>query len=796
MKKKYFSTLLIFIGAAGSHLWAQSNFTNNWTVKGFESKVFIENKGQFDSRNQFKGNSINSKIAYGIDNNGSKIFFTAEGLTYRFDRTEFTKEHEGKAITNTKETDFDLIAEMEREKKNRIITRSYFVNMKWLGANPGVIIETLEPQSEYYNYTLTKDEHIFGARAFKKLVYKNLYPNIDVEYVFHPVEGIKYSFILHPGADASQIKMQYSGSKNIYQDDKGHIHFSTEADDIIDHAPETFYENREKISSSFKLNGNIVSFILDHYDTSKKIIIDPWTTNPAFASDNKVFDIQTDGVGNVYVYGSQNPYKARKYNSTGVMQWTYNTPNSDSPGDIAVDPAGNCFITDGHASSPPGTSIIKLDPSGNILFSVASGYSLAHEFWRLIFNCDFSTLVVAGAFVNGPPITSYNIGFINTNTGVVTHNVNPYTDMRSLISAPNGRYYTLDAVNIAGTPIQLYSFSSALAFTFSVATVPIGIYGGPAYSNSTYLNRAGYNGLAADANFIFTTNGLTVYRRSLSTGAQVGGSLTVPSGITDQNSGIAVDACGNVYIGSQNVVYKYDPTLTTQLGSAATPGAVYDVIIGNGGEILTCGDGFIASLGGFSACAPVCPLAPLPIEIISFESHCTGNNIVRLDWSTATETNNDYFTIERSADCNLWETIGTVDGAGNSTSTLNYEFIDDEVSGIKYKVSSIYYRIKQTDYASKFEYFTPIAAEICADFSIFPNPADNEFSIRVFSETDDEIVIEVYDVIGKLILSKSASVTKGNNMLSLDISSITSQIYILNLKTKTHRVHQKFTKKQ
>ncbi len=175
----------------------------------------------------------------------------------------------------------------------------------------------------------------------------------------------------------------------------------------------------------------------------------------------------------------------------------------------------------------------------------------------------------------------------------------------------------------------------------------------------------------------------------------------------------------------------------------------------------------------------------LSIESISFTVKCNSsttqqlNNSIAIFWSTATETNNDYFTIERSADGVNWEVAGIVDGAGNSSTTRDYEFIDSSPLPFGEGSGEGLYRLKQTDFDGKYEYFDPVAVEACSDFTVFPNPANNKLNIRFFSETEDEIIFEVYDVIGRLIISKTAVVAKGNNLLSLDISSVASGVYML-----------------
>ena len=72
-----------------------------------------------------------------------------------------------------------------------------------------------------------------------------------------------------------------------------------------------------------------------------------------------------------------------------------------------------------------------------------------------------------------------------------------------------------------------------------------------------------------------------------------------------------------------------------------------------------------------------------------------------MKWSTATEIDNDYFSIERSIDGINWQTITNVIGAGNSTSLKQYSFTDKELNN-----DISYYRLKQTDFSRKFKYFS------------------------------------------------------------------------------------------
>ena len=92
-----------------------------------------------------------------------------------------------------------------------------------------------------------------------------------MEYTIHPEGGIKYALIVHPGADASQVQMCYDDDRELRINEKGQLRVNSLFGDLIEHAPHTYYANgKDAIPSSFQLDGHIVSFDLEQYDTSKK----------------------------------------------------------------------------------------------------------------------------------------------------------------------------------------------------------------------------------------------------------------------------------------------------------------------------------------------------------------------------------------------------------------------------------------------------------------------------------------------------------------------------------------------
>jgi hypothetical protein len=155
---------------------------------------------------------------------------------------------------------------------------------------------------------------------------------------------------------------------------------------------------------------------------------------------------------------------------------------------------------------------------------------------------------------------------------------------------------------------------------------------------------------------------------------------------------------------------------------------------------------------------------PLPIEMYRFEL-TKNTNYVSVNWSTASEHKNDYFTIEKTKDGSVFETVGIIKGAGTSQQANDYTYKDiHPLKGISY------YRLKQTDYDGNFTYSQMRAIEYSGDlnpgFNIIPNPSDNFSSAQlIFTDLKDRYVdIIVADVSGKIIYN---SKVHGNDNFTL-----------------------------
>ncbi len=176
---------------------------------------------------------------------------------------------------------------------------------------------------------------------------------------------------------------------------------------------------------------------------------------------------------------------------------------------------------------------------------------------------------------------------------------------------------------------------------------------------------------------------------------------------------------------------------------------------------------------------------PLPIDLIYFRAQ-NEDKSVDLFWETATETNNDFFTIERSLDGINFESIANIKGAENSSIALTYQFTDtNPLSGTSY------YRLKQTDYDGQSELFNSVAVnheEVGVDLvnlQITSSIFSESFTITFNQITNELITISLFDLSGHSVYSSTNQTTKGYNAFTFSsIELLKSGTYILILRNE------------
>ena len=173
----------------------------------------------------------------------------------------------------------------------------------------------------------------------------------------------------------------------------------------------------------------------------------------------------------------------------------------------------------------------------------------------------------------------------------------------------------------------------------------------------------------------------------------------------------------------------------------------------------------------------------IPVELTSFAAIVNGNSVV-LSWSTATETNNFGFTVERKSNFTEWTSIGFVNGNGTSVTTNNYSFTDKGLSPGIYS-----YRLKQTDYNGTFKYYNlteTIEIGLPEEFALFqnyPNPFNPTTVISWQSPVGIRQILKVFDILGNEIATLVDEYRDaGRYEVIFDSKDLSSGIYLIQLK--------------
>jgi len=288
---------------------------------------------------------------------------------------------------------------------------------------------------------------------------------------------------------------------------------------------------------------------------------------------------------------------------------------------------------------------------------------------------------------------------------------------------------------------------------------------------------------------LFNGNPWTAMGSTLS--SQMPSSVDTISGIhywtinrTDNSSASqpTLDLSGNqtiqLYFGTDDQVFQ-GSSLTIVKNTAATPSSWIDIggtsSLGNfssaqtGSVSSTSSPSAFNSFSTFSLGSKNSGWNPLPIELLSFSAVPNGDK-VDVKWETVTETNNAYFTIEKSKDGISFTKLIDVPGAGNSTSYKDYAETDYQ----PYTGTS-YYRLKQTDNNGAYKYFNMVPVTFVSDgqqsIVLFPNPIiqnTSSLSVSVTGYKDQEVVVVLRDIQGKEFLSKVLLSEDDNHVFTVE----------------------------
>ncbi len=186
--------------------------------------------------------------------------------------------------------------------------------------------------------------------------------------------------------------------------------------------------------------------------------------------------------------------------------------------------------------------------------------------------------------------------------------------------------------------------------------------------------------------------------------------------------------------------------------------------------------------------------APLPVELTEFKGNCE-NGQRNLFWSTASETNNNFFTIEKSVDGITFIKIGTVTSlaiSGNSVSSLHYSYVD------KNNISGNYYRLKQTDFDGKFSY-SSIIFNKCDDddhakpvsIDVYPSPSNGLINVLLTGYDSESVQIKIMNAVGQQIAERKVRGEQTTLKETFSLNEQAKGIYYVTIVTGKETVTKK-----
>jgi uncharacterized repeat protein (TIGR01451 family) len=263
---------------------------------------FVENKGQVDAR-----------VAYYVQGKNQVIYFMPDGLTLVL-RENFRDKLQVAALSAGA-----AAAESSERKLSPLPPRRLAVKLEFVGADSRVRPQGEEPTRALISYFVGPEaEWKAGLRTYRRLVYHDLWPGIDLVYS-GTVQRLKYMFVVNPGADPNRIKLRYRGADSVALTDDGRLEIQTSLGGFQDDKPSAYQEVKGSavdVSVGYGIQPQADSdsyqygFRLGSYDAALPLIIDPtllvYAGFVGGAGDDRGNAIAVDGEGSVYITGETN----------------------------------------------------------------------------------------------------------------------------------------------------------------------------------------------------------------------------------------------------------------------------------------------------------------------------------------------------------------------------------------------------------------------------------------------------------------------------------------------------------
>jgi hypothetical protein len=540
---------------------------------------FIENRGQ-----------INGDVAYYLNDAEKTVYFNNQGLTFALNYFDQAHAKSQSPLSNKLKN----LPPMPESPVVQAPDR-WVVKMDFVGANPDIKLLAREVNATTINnYKGKKELWQTGLKTYRKLIYLNVWSGIDLEYS-NENSGLKYTFVVNPGADPNQIKVAYQGATDFRLNADGQLEIHTPAGALNDGKPYSFQEREGKqvevrtaysVGKDEKSEATTYGFQIGDYDKSQPLFIDPVFIFSGFvggSADETAFSIGLDPAGNIYVAGEVGSSQATfpvaggpdttqngsldafvaKINATGsgVAYCGYiGGAGEDKAYSIAVDPSGNAYITGYSYNTSSGTFpvlsqpdtgynggfwdafVAKIDSTGALAYcgyigggTEERGYGIAVDSSGNAYVTGY-TNSTSGFPHTGGPDTSHN-GLSDCWVAKLnTSGVIVYCGYIGGAGFDDPGWYNSIAVDSAGNAYVTGTTGSGSSGTFPVTVGPdTSFNGGSIFSGDAFVAKINPSGSLVYCGYI-------------------GGSSD------EQPYGIAVDGSGNAYITGTTSSTQSSPT--------------------------------------------------------------------------------------------------------------------------------------------------------------------------------------------------------------------------------------------
>lgn len=274
MKSVFFSLIFIFLSA---NIYSSSNLP-----------VFTENKGQVVDAN----GKLRNDILYTSQCKNAKLYFQKNRVSLIFSIAKQSDNGEDSS-TNTPVG----------------FTKGYRMDLEFCGSNKNCIVKSEDYIDEYSNFYYSHCKvGITKVKNCKKIIYFEIYPNIDAVFYGMSDGSLKYDFIIKPGGNPEDIKYKYNGASSQNISDKGELIAENDIGKVVEKAPYSFQQTnvtglQQTILTQYKIINDIIHLKVDSYDSTKNLVIDPWATYYGGNHLDVGLSITTDSTENVIFTG-------------------------------------------------------------------------------------------------------------------------------------------------------------------------------------------------------------------------------------------------------------------------------------------------------------------------------------------------------------------------------------------------------------------------------------------------------------------------------------------------------------